>query len=135
MKAAVFERALEHFRAELSDFDPALITTGDAARLFEVFSDIEKTAGAAKTMVAGRASVSEEWKKDGHRSPAAWMATKTGTAEGDVHGMIENSERLASLPQTTDALRKGELSGAQIREIVATAAVNPSAERELLEAT
>ena len=111
MKAAVFERALEHFRAELSDFEPALITTGDAARLFEVFSAIEKTVGAARTLVAGRAAGSQEWKKEGHRSPAAWMAATTGTGEGDVHGMIENSERLVSLPQTTEALRRGELSG------------------------
>jgi hypothetical protein len=134
MKAAVFERALEHFQIELSDFDPALITTGDAARLFEVFSAIEKTMGAAMTLVAGRAVVSENWKKEGHRSPVAWMAATTGTAEGDVQGMVENSGRLVSLPQTTEALRKGEFSGAQIREIVATAAVNPSAERELLDA-
>ena len=48
--------------------------------------------------------------------------------------MIESSEHLVSLPETTEALRRGELSGAQVREITATAIRNPQAEGDLLDA-
>ena len=48
--------------------------------------------------------------------------------------MIETSERLVSLPETSEALRRGQLSGAQVREITATAVRNPQAETDLLAA-
>jgi hypothetical protein len=134
MKVAVFEKALEAFQIELSDFEPAVIPSGDAARLFEVFSAIEKTVGAAKTMIAGRAALSKKWEKEGHRSAVDWMAETMGTGIGDSKAMVENSERLVSLPETSEALRRGELSGAQLREIAVAAAENPGAERELLSA-
>ncbi len=47
---------------------------------------------------------------------------------------LETSSALASLPETTDALRRGELSGSQLKIIAAAAADNPSTERELLKA-
>jgi hypothetical protein len=134
MRLALFEQALSDFRGELSGFEPGLVSTGDAARLFDVFSAIERTMMAAKTLVAGRAADSGRWKELGHRSPASWVAEKTGTGLGEAIGMLENSERLEFLPRTSEALRRGELSGAQLREIAPTAAVNPGTERELLEA-
>jgi hypothetical protein len=134
MKLAVFEKALGDFRGELEDFDPALVTSGDAARAFAVFTDLEKTISAAKTLVASRATEEGDWKKEGHRSPASWVAEKTGSGFGEATSILESSERLVSLPETTDALRRGELSGAQMRAITATAAENPRAEKELLEA-
>jgi Domain of unknown function (DUF222) len=134
MELAVFERGLKDFRQQLVDFEPALITTGDAVRAFAVFSSIEKTVVAAKTLVASRAACSDHWQKEGHRSPAHWVAETTGSGIGESHGLIENSGRLVELPETTEALRRGELSGAQLREMAATAAAHPRAESELLEA-
>lgn len=131
---AVFEKALGDFRGELSDFDPALITSGDAARAFAVFSDLEKTISAARTLVAARATDSGDWKKEGHRSPASWVAEKTGSGFGEAIAILESSDRLGALPETADALRRGELSGAQVKEITATAARNPQAESALLAA-
>jgi hypothetical protein len=134
MKLAVFEQALSDFKEELSDFEPALVSTDDAARLFLVFTALERTVLAAKTLVAGRAAESRRWRDEGHRTPASGMAHTTGTGLGEVMGMLENSERLESLPETSDALRRGELSGPQLKEITATAAANPGTEGELLEA-
>jgi hypothetical protein len=134
MELAVFERGLHDFRHQLADFEPALITTGDAARALDLFSAIEKTIVAAKTLVASRAACSDRWKREGHRSPAHWVAETMGSGIGESTGLIENSERLVELPETTEALRRGELSGAQLREIAATAAAHPRAESELLEA-
>jgi hypothetical protein len=134
MKLAVFEKALGDFRGELADFDPALISSGDAARAFALFTDLEKTISAARTLVASRATEARDWEKEGHRSPASWAAEKMGSGFGEATGMLESSERLVSLPETTEALRRGELSGAQVREITATAIGNPRAESELLQA-
>lgn len=134
MKVAVFEQALSDFKEELSDFEPALVSTGDAARLFMVFTALERTVLAAKTLVAGRAAESERWRDEGHRTPASWVAHNTGTGLGEAIGMLENSERLESLPETSDALRRGELSGPQLKEITATASAHPGTEGELLSA-
>ncbi len=54
------------------------------------------------------------------------MAEKTGTGMGDALNTLETSSALASLPETTDALRRGELSGSQLKIIAAAAVDNPS---------
>jgi Domain of unknown function (DUF222) len=134
MKVAVFEKVLGEVKGELADFDPALITTRDAARLLDVFAAIEKTMVAATTLVAGRAADAGLWREEGHRSPASWLAEKRGTGVGEAMGTLESSERLGGLPETTEALRRGELSGPQLKVITAAAAENPRAERELIDA-
>jgi Domain of unknown function (DUF222) len=134
MKKARVRWLMEEFQAEVSDLEPALLATGDAAELFDYFATLEKSAGAVKTLIAGRAAEARVWEKEGHRSAADWMAHKTGSGIGQSKGMIDNSERLQSLPETSDALRRGELSGVQIQEIVAAAAETPTAERQLLQA-
>jgi hypothetical protein len=49
-------------------------------------------------------------------------------------GMLETAERLESLPETTEALRRGELSAPQVQVVAPTAIGAPTSERELLEA-
>jgi Domain of unknown function (DUF222) len=133
MRLAVFEKALEDFKGELADFDPALITTGAATRAFEVFSAVSRIMVTATTLVAGRAAEGGAWRHAGHRSAADWMAATTGSGVSESIGVLETSEQLVALPETTEALRRGELSGSQLKVIAATAAENPSAERELLD--
>jgi hypothetical protein len=134
MKLAVFERVLRECKVELSDCDPALIATTDAVALFDVLNAIERTIVAAKTLVAGRATDSGLWRSQGHRSPASWVAQTTGSSEGDATGLLQTSERLVSLPETTEALRRGELSAPQLKEIAAAASVTPAAEKDLIAA-
>jgi hypothetical protein len=62
------------------------------------------------------------------------VAATTGTGFGESIGIIETAEQLQSLPETTEALRRGELSAPQLRAIASTAATNPDSEKELLEA-
>jgi hypothetical protein len=134
MKLAVFERILGEVRGELADFEPAVIATGDAAKLLDVFAAIERSMVAATTLVAGRAAEAGLWREEGHRSPASWLAQKRGTGVGEAVGTLESSERLGGLPETTEALRRGELSGPQLKVITAAAAENPKAEKELIDA-
>ena len=134
MKVEVLEKALGDIRGELADFDPDLITTGDAALLLGLFTAVERAGVAGQTLVARRAAESRQWRDEGHRSPAFWVAKTTGTAPGQAVGLIENSEALLSLPQTSEALVRGELSGVQLKEIAAVAGRNPGVEKGLLEA-
>src|SRR5580658_2767848 len=103
MRMAVLEQALGDFRGELADFDPALITTADAARAFSVFSELEKTIRGALTFVTARATEARDWEREGHRSPASWVAEKLGSGFGEGIAIYESSERLAALPETTEA--------------------------------
>jgi hypothetical protein len=130
----VLQRALGDIRKELAGFEPERISTSDAGRVFDVFIDLEKTISGGKTLVAGRAADSGRWRTEGHRSPASWVAETTGTGLGEAFGMLQTSEKLGGLPETAEAVRRGELSGAQLKAIVATAAEDPSNEGELLEA-
>ena len=93
-----------------------------------------KRSSAARTLVTARATEAREWEKEGHRSPAGWVAEKIGSGFGEGTSLVETSERLVSLPETTEALRRGELSSAQVREITATAIRNPQTEKDLLAA-
>src|ERR1700723_126228 len=101
MRLAVFERGLRDFQEELADFDPALITPADAARAFDVFDALERTVVAGKTLVAARATEAGEWKAKGHKSPASWLAQATGSGFGQAIALLETSERLTGLPETT----------------------------------
>jgi len=134
MRLAVLKRALVDIRGELSDFEPSLISSADAALVFGVLAELEKTISGALTVVTSRATEAGHWKKEGHRSPAGWVAEKLGSGLGTGSARLESSERLVSLPQTNEAVRRGELSEVQLREITATAIQNPRAESDLLAA-
>jgi len=68
----------------------------------------------------------------GHRNPGSWLAELGQTGIGDALGTLEASKRLPELPKTTQAIRQGALSGAQIREIAAAGSVDPDSETPLL---
>jgi hypothetical protein len=133
VKLATLERALEDARGVLSGLEPERLAASDAARLFSLFGALEKTGAAGVALLAGRASHSGAWKENGHRDPASWVADQTGSTLGEAISVLETAGRLEVLPDTADALRSGELTGRQAREIAGAAAVDPGAEKSLLE--
>ena len=133
MMLADLETALAIIQSTLT-VEPERVSASDAAKVFGVLNDLERAVVAGKTLFAGRAADSGVWREQGHKSAASWMAETSGTGLGEVTGMLETSERLRSLPETTEALRRGELSGPQVREIASAAVVNPSSEGHLLRA-
>jgi len=126
--------ALSALRHYLEDLDPARVTTGQAATLFDLFARLERLGAAGKLLVAPRAAESDVWVRQGHRTPASWMAELTGCGMGEASGVLDVAERLERLPATVGALRRGELSTGQAKEITSAASRVPSAEKELLEA-
>jgi hypothetical protein len=128
---ADLQKALGLVKSSLA-VEPERLSTADAVRVFELFVELERAVVAGKTLVAGRAAESGDWRQEGHRSPASWMARTAGTGLGEIQGLLQTSEALHSLPETTGALRRGELSAPQLKEIAATATADPGRESALL---
>ncbi len=127
---ATLERLIGELDEVLVALDPAALHPADAVKLLDEFTAIEKRAVAGRTLVADRAADGAEWTRGGHRSPEEWLAQKTGTSYGAAKDTLETSAKLEDLPKTSEALRKGELSGSQINEI--GPAANPENEERLL---
>jgi hypothetical protein len=127
---------LARIKAEMDDMlvalDPASMHALDAVKLVDAFTAVEHCAMAGRALVADRAADSAEWTRDGFRSPEEWLAHKTGTSYGAARDILAASSKLDELPQLNQALRKGELSGAQLNEI--GSAATPENETRLLDA-
>ena len=119
--------------AHLAEADPERVTTAQAVEVFEVFAELERLVVAGKVLYSGRATQGTAWRDEGHRSAASWMAEKTGSGVGEALAVLETAEALQGLPETTEALRRGELSASQVKVIAGAAASHPASERSLLE--
>jgi hypothetical protein len=126
-------RSIAHdLRCLLADFEADTLTTADAAAVLESATEVERLAGSLKLLAAARAIKSRRWADEGHRSAAGWLAQKAKSSFGDALSTVETARRLGELPRTTEALRKGHLSGSQAKEVAQAACVDPTSERELL---
>ena len=107
---------------DLAEADPDRVTAAQAADLVMMFAQVERLCSAGKVLFSNRAAQSTRWRDEGHRSAASWMAETTGTGVGDALNALETSCVLESLPETSDALRRGETSGSQLKIIAGAAA-------------
>jgi hypothetical protein len=131
---ATLRSVRQQIRRSLATGDPDRVTASQAATLVELFAEIERLGAAGRVLFARRAADAAVWRDEGHRSAASWMAAKTKMPMGDAAASLETAKALASLPATSAALRRGELSVAQTREITSAAALHPDAEQRLLQA-
>jgi hypothetical protein len=126
------ETARREIARHLAEADPDRVTTSQAVEAMALFAEIERLGSAGKVLFTRRAAQGTAWRDEGHRSTASWMAQKTGTGLGDAIATLETAEALTALAKTTEALRRGELSGPQVKVIAAAAASHPEAETALL---
>ncbi len=129
---AELKRALHLLRRHVTSIEPATVTTDDAATMVELYAAIEHQAAAGKLLFASRAAEGTRWAKGGHRNPAEWLARVNGGSVGEAIGQLDTALRLDALPATADAVRRGEISPSQTKEIASAAAANPTAEAKLL---
>jgi hypothetical protein len=113
--------------------DPERVTTTQAAELVALFAEIERLGAAGKMLYSNRAAESSVWRDEGHRCAASWMAEKTKTGMGEALATFETAAALESLPATSQALRRGDLSAPQVKAIAAAAVDHPGSESELLQ--
>lgn len=126
-------RARQLVREAVAALEPDVLDGKGAARLVQDFAEIERLAAAGKPLAARRMADSGVWRRSGERSPAHWLATRTGTSVDHAVSTIETAQRLAELPSTEQAVRKGQLSEVQSKEIASAATASPASERELLQ--
>jgi hypothetical protein len=120
-------------RTLLSDLSPADVPLPYAVDILDAFIELERLAASGRVLIAARATESEEWRRAGCPSPAAWLALRQGTDTGRARADLETSEQLGGLAGTADAVRNGELSPQQAGAVAAGASANPAAEDDLLE--
>ena len=120
-------------RSALAELEPERLSGPDAARLLEVFSEIEKLASGGRLLAARRVESSNVWRRRGHRSAAAHVAEATGTGMGPAITTLQAARQLGSLPVTEEAMREGRLSETQVKEIAGAAILQPEAEQALVE--
>lgn len=125
---------LGRLRPVVADLDVDALDGEAAAGLVELFVEIEQLAAAGKVLAARAAERTGNWRREGFRSAAAWMAAKAGTPVGPAIAILEMARLLEGLPVTAAAFRAGRLSAAQAREIIDAAAECPAAEQQLVDA-
>ena len=125
--------AISGLKEAAGDVDIERVSGSEAAELVQMLNEAERVLAAVRTFATRRLEESKAWQKDGHRTAAEWVATKTGTTLGQAIGVLETARRLADLPLTRDAFRSGRLSEVQAQEISDAAWADPRSERKLVD--
>ena len=133
MFAKVVE-ARELTESVLAELEPEVLEGALAQRLVAEFAALERLCAAGKALCARQVAHSGAWRKQGDRSPAHWMARRSGTSVGQATAALKTAERMKDLPATEEAYRAGKLSETQAREIASAAAASPASEADLLRA-
>jgi Asp-tRNA(Asn)/Glu-tRNA(Gln) amidotransferase B subunit len=121
-------------RSVVDGVDVGQLEVPEAARLVEECAEAERLFAALRVVVAATLENKAVWRREGFRSVAAWMASKTGTPVGPAIATLEMVGLLEDLPALAAAFREGRLSEAQAREIAEVASEVPGAEEQLVEA-
>jgi hypothetical protein len=130
--------------AELSDLGNVLsdlmvrldtddVPLPEAAEFWQQFDLIRRFGTAGTTMLARKVDQSGIWRRHGCKTVDDYLARCSGGTLGDARRQRRASEQLRNLPDTEDALRRGQLSGEQAEAISDAATANPAAEKDLLD--
>ena len=115
-------------------FEPGRYSGEDAVVLVERFARGEHLCATGKALAAKRATETERHRKDGSRSAAEWLATKTGESLGQAAGSLQLADQMEDHPGLGDALRSGELSQARAHKVADVLKLDPNSEDELVKA-
>lgn len=131
------ERMLDAARVlcdALIDFDPAVLSGADCARVAEQLAITEKAVGAARARAGARAVECGVHRERGYSDPMAWMARTSGSSAAQARVALDTAAAIENCPATKAALVSGELSMAQAGEIARVVSAGaPGAEAELVE--
>ncbi|HET9772826.1 MAG TPA: DUF222 domain-containing protein, partial [Acidimicrobiia bacterium] len=122
---------LDRIRAVVPQVEVDGLEASVAAEIVERCAEAERLFAALRVLAAATLEDKALWRREGFRSAAAWMASKTGTAVGPAIATLEMAGLLEDLPVLAGAFRQGLLSEAQAREIADVAADVPDAEEQL----
>ena len=119
-------------RAFVVDYVPARYTGEDSLTLLKFFTELERIAGAAKTLAAAQVATSNLHARTGERSAADFIANQTGESLGEAKDLVGLGQALAGQPRLDDALRNGTISKRRAKRTSDAARVNPAREEDLV---
>jgi hypothetical protein len=119
------------FRAALVGFSPETYSGEACAELVEELATAEKACAAARVRAAARAGACGAHRERGFADASDWLARATGTSSSSAKTALDVTAALEELPETRSALEAGELSLAQVQELVNAEAQCPGAATEL----
>ena len=82
--------------------------------------------------MAARVTECGRWRGDGSKSPADYIAKRTGVSVGQATDALKTAEQLAELSDVDAAARRGELSPQQAAAVASAASVAPSEQTRLV---
>jgi Domain of unknown function (DUF222) len=128
------DELLGSVRSVMSGVDVGGLDVPAAVQVVERCAEAERLFAALRVVATATLENTTVWRREGFRSVAAWMASKTGTPVGPAIATLEMAGLLKDLPTLAEAFRDGRLSEAQAREIGDVASEVPEAEEQLVEA-
>ena len=129
---ALVRSAGEVVKGFVAGFEAGRYSGDDSVTLLTLFTDLERTALAGKTLVAARVAESNVHTRAGHRSPAEFIAASTGDSVGESKDLVKLGEALSDQPALDRALRDGRLSRLRAKRASDAARINPNREDDLV---
>jgi Domain of unknown function (DUF222)/HNH endonuclease len=120
-------------RTALVAFEPEFVSGDDCAVLAEELATTEKVCAAARVRAAARAGACGAHKERGFADVSDWMARASGSTAGSAKAALDTAAALDRQPDVGAAVKSGELSLAQARELVRTEAECPGSANDLLD--
>ncbi|HQF95504.1 MAG TPA: hypothetical protein PLS46_15155 [Microthrixaceae bacterium] len=130
---AVIREFLAPLAEVVGELEPLHVPLPHAVDVLDAFVELRRLGEAGVVLMSARAVESGEWQRAGRPNPADWLAARQGTSPGRARSELSTSRRLGGLPDTTDALRSGELSAELAGAVADGATANPAAEHDLLD--
>ena len=124
-------QAIQLMREHLAEVDLGCLDGAGARRLVEASATLARLATASATLGSGRVAELGVHHAS-FRSTAHYLARVSGTSVGAAEQTIRTAQQIEHLPATEAALRSGQLSGAQVKEVAAAASADPSKEALML---
>ena len=112
--------------------DPAQHSGADAVMAVERLAKVIRRLTAKQAAFAERVDACHAYPKQSG-SADDFLARANGTSRGDAKKAIDTARRAKGLPATSDAFANGDLSLDEADEISRAAAVDPTAEQELVD--
>jgi hypothetical protein len=91
------------------ELDPQVAATGELGECLVRLQAIKNRLVAVETTMAGVFDRSQEWRADGSKSLAGWLAARTKTSRKVLDATVRLAKRLRVMPRTRDALALGAI--------------------------
>src|SRR5438132_13202307 len=76
------DAAVATLRDVVGALEPGVLSGPDAARLVDRFAEAERIAAAGRALAARRVEETNQWRPEGQRAAASWVAAKRGPGGG-----------------------------------------------------